>query len=113
MTEQRIAELRARVSRSRPLLPHEGLELLEEVNRCRDRINFLIESNNREVERRRAVENELSVEKFGNAPFVDEKGATWTRPTAWAYRAVCLALNDKTERLHQLLDGIAGVYEPK
>lgn len=69
VTEPRLAELRALGIRPRPLLAHEGreavLELLAEVDRCRDRINFLLEANNREVDRRRRAEQNLNLVEAG------------------------------------------------
>lgn len=39
-----------------------------------------------------------------NEQFVDDKGTVWMQPTAWAYHAVCKALEAAKQRVNDLVD---------
>ncbi len=57
------------------------------------------------------LERAIAAEEELNETYIDENGAVWNRPTAWAYYAVCKAKNKWQEQAEKAADRISTLTE--
>lgn len=100
LTPQKMGALEQHLERAGWLNLQEGQVLLDTINAREERIKALEQSRQDLVkaafataQERDQLRRELAEER---ETWADEYGTTWTRPTAWAYAAVC-----KTLELHK------------
>lgn len=84
------------------IVPEHTYEFLNDAyTKLMDKNAYLVEEN--DIQRASIQELSRQVVKLQqelNEIYTDENGIEWTRPTAWAYYAVCKALKKYKENKH-------------